>query len=638
MVREENRLDLVYVTYNSEKWVENCFHSLLESDFDLKNVSVYVTDNASSDGTLGELKKAKQACEGKVDSFEIVASDRNNGFGVGNNLAAAQGKGSIICFLNIDTELCCDTLSELVRDIESSDPKFALWELRQFPYEHPKIYDPLTHETSWSSGAAFAVRRNVFETVNGFDKNIFMYAEDVDLSWRLRSFGYHLKYVPKAVIYHYSYAEANEIKPTQYIHSIINNLMLRYRFGSLKDIIQGNAMVISRIAASQHFKGARKALLKHYLKHFLKIGHFRKRGVRGDDEDFSPSFIGFDYAPTRDGAFYENEFPNAAPLVSVIVRTCCRPEVLRETLVSLRQQTYSNLEVVVVEDGVPTAGRMIQRDFSDMNIRYHATGEKVGRSKAGNIAMTMAKGRYLNFLDDDDLFYADHIEVLVRTLEKTTTRAAYAFAFETPIKVISKDPYKYEIDFYFGVYKEVFSKIALCHHNYIPIQCIMFEKTLFEECGGLDESLDALEDWDMWIRYSLHTDFTCIKKTTSIYRVPKDRTISKVRQKALDDALSVVRNKEKSYIQQLSAYDVAMIYSPELAAREAQSTQEREATTQAEDEKMEGKQDIQLVQAYGRMYYLKEFIKRCLKQDGKLYRLARRVYLCFYTNRRKVSG
>lgn len=627
MVREENKLDLVYVTYNSEKWVESCFDSLLKSDFDLKNVSVYVTDNASSDMTLDELEKAKQACEGKVNSFEIVASSKNNGFGVGNNLAAALGKGNIICFLNIDTELCCDTLSELVRDIEISDPKFVLWELRQFPYEHPKVYDPLTHETSWSSGAAFAIRRNVFEKVNGFDKRIFMYAEDVDLSWRLRSFGYHLKYVPRAVIYHYSYAQANEIKPTQYIHSIINNLMLRYRFGSLKDIIHGNVLVISRIAAPQHFKGARKALLKHYLRHFLRIGHFRKRGVRGDDEDFSPSFIGFDYAPTRDGAFYENEFPNTSPLVSVIVRTCGRPEVLRETLVSLRQQTYANFEVVVVEDGVPTARQMIQRDFPDINIRYYATGEKVGRSKAGNIAMTMAKGRYLNFLDDDDLFYADHIEVLVHALEKTNARAAYAFAFETPIKVISKDPYKYEIDLYCGIYKEPFSKIALCHHNYIPIQCIMFENTLFEECGGLDESLDALEDWDMWIRYSLHTDFACIKKTTSIYRVPKDRAISKARQKALDDALSVLRNKEKNYVQQLSAYDIAMIYSPNLVAREVEAKNNKKST--------ENSEEIDL--AYGRMYYLKEFVKRCLRQDGKLYHFARRVYLCLYANRQRIG-
>ena len=174
--------------------------------------------------------------------------------------------------------------------------------------------------------------------------------------------------------------------------------------------------------------------------------------------------------------------------------------------------------------------------------------------------MEKASGKYLNFLDDDDLFYADHVEVLVSQLVKGTNRAAYAFAFETPIEVISKEPYRYSIKHYYGTHKQEFDKVMLCHHNYIPIQTIMFEKSLFEEYGGLDESLDALEDWDLWVRYSLHTDFTCVKKTTSVYRVPHDRKINAKRQKALDEALIVVRNKHKQYVQNVSVYDIAMMY------------------------------------------------------------------------------
>ena len=64
----------------------------------------------------------------------------------------------------------------------------------------------------------------------------------------------------------------------------------------------------------------------------------------------------------------------------------------------------------------------------------------------------------------------------------------------------------------------------------------------------------------MWVRYSLHTDFAFVFKTTSIYRVPAERQINANRQKALDDALVVMRNKHKTYIQQVSVYDVAMMY------------------------------------------------------------------------------
>ena len=100
----------------------------------------------------------------------------------------------------------------------------------------------------------------------------------------------------------------------------------------------------------------------------------------------------------------------------------------------------------------------------------------------------------------------------------------------------------------------------LCHHNYIPIQCIMFSKKLFLEYGGLDETVYALEDWDMWVRYSLHTDFEFILKTTSVYRVPAVRSINEERQKALDDALIFMREKHKGYQQRISVYDVAKMY------------------------------------------------------------------------------
>lgn len=557
-------MDIIYVSYNSEKWIEKCFDSVLSSDYDLSKVSIYTVDNGSTDDTIKKLELAKEKCLSKVRHFEIIKSKKNLGFGGGNNLGAEAGKDEIICFFNMDTELYSDTLIQLEKDIRESEESFALWELRQFPFEHPKMYDPLTHETSWSSGAAFAVKRNVFEDIKGFDNAIFMYAEDVDLSWRIRSFGYKLKYVPKAVIRHYAYQEAGEIKPNQYVNSVLNNLLLRYRFGGIHSILSGHYLFFKCIVGPTAFLGAKKSLFKGYMKHFYKIPHFIRRIHCGKERYTVSKFMGYDYEAIRDGAFYVNEFPQKGKLASIIVRTCGRPKVLRETLISLRHQTYPYIEIVVVEDGQECAGPMIREEFSDMNILYFTTGKKVGRSKAGNIGMEMAHGEYLNFLDDDDLFYADHVEVLVRTLERSKNKAAYAFAFETPIEVKSTDPYEYTVYNYLGIHKTKFKRIELCYHNYIPIQCIMFEKSLFENYGGFDESLDALEDWDLWVRYSLHTDFDSIEKTTSIYRVPKVRAINEKRQKELDDALAVVREKHKSYMQHISVYDLAIMYENQI--------------------------------------------------------------------------
>lgn len=553
-------MDIVYVTYNSEKWIEGCLLSLLQSDTDLTQLHVWVVDNCSTDNTVEYMKEKAPLLSEKLGSFEIIVSNENLGFGCGNNLGAQKGCDDIICFLNVDTELFPDTLEMLRKEIEKSEPETAQWELRQLPYEHPKIYNPVNGTTTWCSGAAFAVRREVFEMLGGFDPHIFMYAEDVDLSWRIRKQGYELKYVPKSTIMHYTYQSVDEVKPNQYIFSIINNLWLRYKYGSIKDILWGNILFAGLLILRNPFPGCRKKLWNEYVK--MNSNLKWAWNERRDRKPFSPSFLRFDYELTRDGEYYEGSrmISEVRPLVSVLVRTCGRPETLRETLKSLENQTYPNVEVVIVEDGEETAKEMILQEFPSMNIHYLATGEKVGRSKAGNLAMQAAKGEFLNFLDDDDLFFADHIETLVNAAVTSGKKAAYATAYETPIKVYSQTPYVYEVTEYKKVYTQAFDSVKLCHHNYIPIQCILFHKSLFELYGGMDETLDALEDWDLWVRYSLYTDFEFVKKTTSIYRVPNNKEDREIRQSKLDDALKQVREKHKSYIKGLNVYDIAMLY------------------------------------------------------------------------------
>lgn len=558
-------MDLIYVAYNSKKWLDGCFKTLLETDYDKKKLNIYIVDNKSTDDTVEEVKRIQKEIGHNFGTFELIENSKNAGFGEANNIGFARGNSDIVCFLNIDTETYADTLKNLEAEIDNSAEDVALWELRQFPYEHPKFYDPLTGETSWSSGAAFAVKRTVFEEVNGFDEKIFMYAEDVDLSWRIRSAGYQLKYCPKATIKHYSYEGANEVKPNQFLNSIVNNLLLRYRFAGIRTWIKGHLIFWKIMKTGGCFPKSRKLLFQKYMGHFASIPHFFS--WRLHHKHIKPLFLGMDYEFIRRGAFHENQFPKECPKVSIIVRTCGRPDVLRETLITLRNQTYENIEVVVVEDGPNTAGTMIENEFADLNIKYFSTGKNVGRSKAGNLAMEAASGKYLNFLDDDDLFFADHVEVLVNELTNSENRAAYALAFETPIIIESKSPYKYQVMDYDEIHKQAFDKVMLCHHNYIPIQCIMFEKSLFEEYGGLDETLDALEDWDLWVRYSLHTDFGFVDKTTSIYRVPHNRKINAERQKALDEALVRVREKHKGYEQTISVNEIAKFYDAALQHR-----------------------------------------------------------------------
>lgn len=544
-------LDIVVVTYNSRKWIEPCITSIASSKFDLSKVSLYVIDNASTDNTLEELAEERTKYKKRFASFCVYSNETNVGFGTGNNIAAKLGKGEYILFLNIDTIIYPDTLGEIEQAIQASSDQVGMWELRQYPFEHPKVYDPLTGEVSWCSGACFVIERNLFEKLNGFDERIFMYAEDVDLSWRVRAEKRIIQYIPRATIQHFCYQKEMEIKPTQYVYSLAYNLLLRLKFGSLGAILKGNILFFAQIIRGSPLPGGRRRLLEAWGRcipsYMAAVGwHWNHRDKL---KRMTYSFIGWDYEKTRIGAFYKNFRPETQKKVSVLVRTCGRPEVLRETLQSLRRQTYPNIEIVIVEDGEEKSKAMIERDFPDLNIVYHATQEKKGRCVAGNLALQLATGDYFNFLDDDDLFYADHVETLVSELEMHPENSvAYSLAFDTPIHVFSQSPYRYEIKAYNCTVNEEFNRLKLLHHNLFPIQAVMFKREVFEELGGFDESLDVLEDWDLWVRYASKYAFRFVKKTTSIYRVPDELNDCANRQRKLDEALTSVRNKHKNYI------------------------------------------------------------------------------------------
>lgn len=569
------RLDIVFVVYNSQRWIHNCLESLANSDFDLGRVGLYFADNASSDGTAEAIASFQNTLGAQTADFQILKIGKNVGFGQGNNRAAALGEGEYIFFLNIDTTVRSDTLKQILFEVESDDGRTGIWELRQLPFEHPKMYDPLNGETSWSSGACFVIRRSLFEKIEGFDRHIFMYAEDVDLSWRVRAEGYLIQYIPRAVVHHYCYRTTGEVKPTQYVYSTVYNLLLRLKFGSLGVIVKGNILFLTRFLQKTPIPKGRRRLLWAWLKCMPAYGAALRWRIRNRSKRKRKTFLflGWDYEQTRQGAFYENILPSGQKLVSVLVRTCGRPDVLRETLRSLQRQTYRNFEVVVVEDGPETARTMLREEFSDLRIVYQATGERVGRCRAGNLALQMATGDYFNFLDDDDLFFADHIETLVSELERhPEIRIAYTLAFDTPIQVLSRSPYRYRTLGYRSTVHEAFNRLKLLHHNLFPLQAVMFCREVYESQGGFDESLTVLEDWDLWVRYATRYAFRYVEKTTSIYRTPAEPAADAARQLQLDEALKDVRNKHNGYVpmwtmEQIQQDSLALIEQTQIGTR-----------------------------------------------------------------------
>jgi glycosyltransferase involved in cell wall biosynthesis len=216
---------------------------------------------------------------------------------------------------------------------------------------------------------------------------------------------------------------------------------------------------------------------------------------------------------------------------------------LREALITLENQTYERLEIVVVEDGNNQAEPVVKKlaERSQKIWRYVAI-PKAGRSGAGNLGLALARGEFLGFLDDDDLLFADHVELLTTLLLKhPEANGAYARALEVPTIVsCGERPIYRESGPRHALHKE-FRPDLITQFNLFSIQSVLFRRNVVIEHGGFNLALSALEDWDLWVRYFRQSKMVWAEKSTSAFRVPGVREDWEQRQETLLAAYEVVR-------------------------------------------------------------------------------------------------
>jgi len=537
-------VDICLVTYNSQRWLDGFFASLRQMDYPLSRLHLHVVDNGSQDGTLSRLLTWKQQLDGLCASFHIL-SQENMGFGAGQNTAIRNGRSVFVLIVNPDLEFEPASLRRCVARALADPIETASWEFRQKPYEHPKHYDPVSLETNWSAHACVLIRRSAVERTGGYDPNIFLYGEDVELSYRLRAMGYVLRYCPDAVVWHYSYASPGEVKPAQHIGSIAANGYLRWRYGSLLDRLAGALALSILMTKTPAFAGARSQII-HETARMVRLAT-SSPPIQQAPSQVHFGFRGFDYELSRQGAFYSaTSTPLETPLVTIITRTeGKRPELLRQAACSIANQTYPAIEWIVVQDGLsptPTSALIDQLSTTlPFRIRF-IRQDKLGRSHAGNAGLLAATGQQIMFLDDDDLLYADHVETLVAALASNPdAAAAYSLSWQVPTR-FNEDGLPIGERFILNpIFQQAFDFDVLLHHNYMPIQSLMFRRELFDTRGGFDICLDQLEDWNLWLRYAHGNRFVYVPKTTSLFRTPSNRRAADVRQAHMDRATRFAR-------------------------------------------------------------------------------------------------
>jgi N-acetylglucosaminyl-diphospho-decaprenol L-rhamnosyltransferase len=228
-VSEGVPIRIAVVSWNTRDLLARCLESM-RAEVDAGRAAVTVVDNGSNDGSRELVRSGHPWAE-------LIESDENLGFGRAINLVAERSDSTWLAAANADIELtpgALQTLMEVGEQHPEAGPIAPRLILPDGSIQHSvhsfpspalaaffavgayrlsrRLGDRLCidgywdsdrrREVDWARGAFLLIRRRWFEQVGGFDESQWLYAEDIDLAWRLKRSGHPVRYEPRAVVHH----------------------------------------------------------------------------------------------------------------------------------------------------------------------------------------------------------------------------------------------------------------------------------------------------------------------------------------------------------------------------------------------------------------------------------------------------
>ncbi|MFT6691327.1 MAG: LmbE family N-acetylglucosaminyl deacetylase [Colwellia sp.] len=244
-----------------------------------------------------------------------------------------------------------------------------------------------------------------------------------------------------------------------------------------------------------------------------------------------------DYFKNIHENIFFNSLPYESPVISYLVRTKDRPQLLSRCLASLAEQTYhANLDVVVVNDGG------VNIDYVCVAFRTHFhrlklvdIPQSIGRAAAANTALIHAEGVFVNFLDDDDEIDANHTQIFLNQWRR-----------DNSIEILYRGVRVLKANGELMLtYNESFSRGRLMLNNYIPIHAVTFSRKFIDMGCRFDDGLPSMEDWDFWIQLSRFSEFRHIPTITATYHMVGSSAASPHMQSIYDSQSHINTVREK---------------------------------------------------------------------------------------------
>lgn len=207
------------------------------------------------------------------------------------------------------------------------------------------------------------------------------------------------------------------------------------------------------------------------------------------------------------------DLAQAQPLVSVVIATYNMGQYIQQAIDSILQQTWQNLEIIVVDDGSTddTAGTMLGYE-NNAKVTY-IKNENQGQPKAKNCGIKNTKGEFIAFCDADDFWAPNKLEVQMPQFKNPKVGVVYSEVSFIDEKNNHFTKLRHEV--------RHSGKITnyMLIENFVPFGTSIIRRACIEKNGIFDEEFRMGIDWDLWLRYSLDWEFIYVPERTYIYRV-----------------------------------------------------------------------------------------------------------------------
>lgn len=280
-------LSIIILSYNTKDLTLRCVQSIVDQyEKELKNreFEIIVVDNNSTDGSAESIKH-----EGII---KLIQNKENVGFARGCNIGAKAAEGKYILFLNSDTQVFDKGFGGMTKFLEKNSNVAILGGKIQNPdgsvqLSAGKFYNLFNlmlmllglerlgflrsspskiEKVDWVSGACMMVQRFVFEKLMGFDENLFMYMEDMEICFRVQKLGFSTYFYPNLKLRHKSLGSSNRTFATINIYKGILHFYSKHK-NYFEYVIAKTLLIIkAEILILVGFLTFNKSLIERYRK------------------------------------------------------------------------------------------------------------------------------------------------------------------------------------------------------------------------------------------------------------------------------------------------------------------------------------------------------------------------------------